>query len=246
MKLDYEVNKQIIESLYSNLGLHNEFNEDIEYLERAFKEINDIWIENFKKIDEVKYLLIAEAPLWGSDHKYIYNPHTNNSQFFFRSDLETILNIKISDQREFIEICNQIGLLVVDIFPFPLNTRNTRINYSKNTVESKNTIESKKLTQKEYRDLVRHTMQTFFEKKIRWIGEKKSPDIKVFFRYGRVKNTFQDLISDILIQNGLIKRPEDISEISQRGGGIDRVKLKKIISDNYNPNLKQILEKYRG
>ncbi|WP_204273770.1 hypothetical protein, partial [Draconibacterium mangrovi] len=226
MNLEYNKNRQVIESLYAKLGLANEFEKDNYYLENAFNEINKIWIDNFNDIESVKYLLIAEAPLWGQKKKYIYNHKTNNTQFFYRSDLETTFNIKILDKREFIKTCRNIGLLIVDISPFPLNTNDTRINYGKN----KNG--SRKLTQKEYKELVRQTLPTFFNRKINLISQKKSSGIKVFFRYARVKDTFQDLICDTLIQNGLIKKQEDIGEISQMGGGIDRVKFKKIINEN--------------
>jgi len=225
MKLEYNENKQIIESFYDSLGLAYEFEKDNIYLEGAFNEINEIWIENFNNIDKVKYLLIAEAPLWGQKKKYIYNSRTKNTQFFYRSDLEKILNIQITDKKEFIKTCKKIGLVVVDISPFPLNTKDTKINYGKNKDGSK------KLTKKEYKELVRLTMPTFFERKIRLVGQKKFSDIKVFFRYARVKNAFQDLISDVLIKNGLIKKQEDVGNISQTGGGIDRMKLKKIIDE---------------
>lgn len=143
-----------------------------------------------------------------------------------RSDLEQILNINIPDKKEFINTCNKIGLLVVDISPFPLNTKDTKINYGKNVDGSK------KITKKEYRELVKRTIPTFFEKKMNLVSQKQSSNIKVFFRYTRVKNAFQDLISDILSENGLIKNQEDIGNISQKGGGIDRMKLKRIINDN--------------
>lgn len=224
MIFEYNENKQIIESFYNKLGLTNEFDKDNIYLERAFNEINEIWLKNFQNIEKVKYLMIAEAPLWGHKKKYIYNPKTNNSQFFYRSDLETILNIRIPDKKDFITTCNEIGLLVVDISPFPLNTVDTRINYGKN----KNG--SKKLNKTEYKELVKNTLKTYLNKKLVLIQQKKSPDIKVFFRYSRVKETFQELISDTLIQTGLIRSSEEIGDISQSGGGIDRMKLKQIIN----------------
>lgn len=224
MEINYKDNKEIIESYYDSLGLVNEFERDNFYLENAFNEIKKIWIENFEKIDKVKYLLIAEAPLWGQKKKYIYNLKTNNTQFFFRSDLEKILNIQITDKKEFIETCNEIGLLVVDISPFPLNTKDTKINYGKNKDGSN------KLTKKEYRELVSLTIPTFFERKICLVGQKKSSEIKVFFRYARVKNAFQDLISDVLIENGLIKKQEEIGDISQSVGGVDRTKLKRMLN----------------
>lgn len=211
MKIDYKVNKQIIESFYDHLGLADEFEKDNAYLESAFNEIKDIWIENFNKIDKVNYLMIAESSLWGQKKKFIYNPRTNNTQFFYRSDLEKILNFQITNKKDFIKTCNEIGLLIVDISPFPLNTQDTKINYAKNKDGSK------KLSKKEYRELVRLTIPIFFEKKIKLVGQKQSSDIKVFFRYTRVKNAFQDLVSDLLIENGSIKRQEYIYDIAQSG-----------------------------
>ena len=183
-------------------------------------------VTNFNKIDKVNYLLIAESPLWGRDKKYIYNPETNNSQFFYRSDLEQILNFEIRDKEEFIKICNEIGLLVVDISPFPLNTQDTKINYAKN----KNG--SIKISKNNYKELVKRTLPSFFNKKIKLVEQKKASDIKVFFRYARVQSAFQDLISDSLIENGIIRDKEDIKEIAQRGGGIDRIKFGEILNAN--------------
>ncbi|HET8964451.1 MAG TPA: hypothetical protein VFM99_11155 [Chitinophagales bacterium] len=224
IKIDYNGNRQIMESFYDHLGLAEEFEKDNIYLERAFNEIRDLWIANFNKIDKVNYLLIAESPLWGHKKKYIYNPETNNTQFFYRSDLGEILNFDISDKKKFIEVCNEIGLLIVDISPFPLNIKDTKINYAKNENGSV------KLSKDKYRKLVSLTIPTFFERKIKLVGHKRSSDINVFFRYTRVKNAFQDLISEVLIENGLIKKQEDISDIAQRGGGIDRIKFSNIIN----------------
>lgn len=91
-------------------------------------------------------------------------------------------------------------------------------------------MNSKKLNKTEYKELVKNTLKTYLNKKLVLIQQKKSPDIKVFFRYSRVKETFQELISDTLIQTGLIRSSEEIGDISQSGGGIDRMKLKQIIT----------------
>ena len=225
MKLEYKNNKNAIESFYFRLGFEHEFEKDNYYLEDAFNKINDLWKSNFDKIEKVKYLLIAEAPLWGANESYIYNTEIRNSQFFYRSDLEVILNTQIKDKKEFIEICNQIGLLILDISPFALNTSDTIINYSKNKSGSQ------KLTKKQYRELVQMTLPTYFHKKIKMIKKKQSSKIKVFFRYLRVKNAFQDLIKDSLIKNMFINHQGDIGEISQLGGGVDREKLRFIIDE---------------
>lgn len=63
-EIKYQENKKIIESFYSRLERENDFEKDNEYLEIAFEKINEIWIENFKKIEKVKYLMIAEEPIF--------------------------------------------------------------------------------------------------------------------------------------------------------------------------------------
>lgn len=217
--MNYSDNKIFLKTFYDQSGISSKFNKDSIYLEKAFNDIYKIWIENLNQIKVVNYLMIAEAPLWGHLKKYIYNPNTNNSQFFYRNDLGDILKKHISDKKEFIKVCNEIGLLVVDISPFPLNPNDTAINY-------------RTLTTTQYRQLVSLTIPTFFEKKIKAVAKKKSKNIKSFFRYARVKNNFEDLISKVLIDNKIIKTQNEIGDISQNGGGIDKTKFQQIIKAN--------------
>jgi len=222
--MNYFDNKEILKTFYEQYGLLEHFDRDNAYLEKAFDEINKIWLDNFNQIETVNYLMLAEAPLWGRDRKYIYNSETSNTQFFYRSDLSNILRIRIADKKEFIKICNEIGLLIVDISPFPFNENDTAINY-------------RKLSRRQYRELVSSTIPTFFEKHIKLVAEKKSANIKTFFRYARVKDNFEDLISKVLIDHSIIKIKDEISEISQKGGGIDKTKLAKIIKKNCYDNI---------
>jgi hypothetical protein len=166
--MNYTDNKQVLKVFYDRNGLSAIFDKDNVYLERAFSDIDRIWLENFDKIGTINFLMIAEAPLWGQAKKYIYNLDINNSQFFYRSDLGDILHRHISDKRDFVKVCNEIGLIVTDISPFPFNSRDTAINY-------------RGLITLQYRQLVSLTIPTFFEKKIKAINEKKSKEIKTFF-----------------------------------------------------------------
>ncbi len=217
--MNYSDNKNFLKTFYDQNGLSSKFDRDSNYLEKAFNEIHKIWLDNLCQIKTVNYLMIAEAPLWGKMKKYIYNPEINNSQFFYRSDLADILNRHVADKREFIKVCNEIGLLIVDISPFPLNENDTALNY-------------RSVTPMQYRKLVSLTIPTFFERKIKAIATKKSTNIKTFFRYARVKNNFEDLISKVLIDNNIIKMQNEIGDISQNGGGIDKAKFEKIIKGN--------------
>lgn len=212
-------NKTILKTFYDNQGISKHFDKDCLYLENSFNEISRIWLDNLNKIEKVNYLMIAEAPLWGKVKKYIYNPQTNNSQFFYRSDLGDIINKPILDKRDFIKQCNDIGLLIIDISPYALNPTDTAINYREMTIN-------------QYRELVTLTLPFYFEQKIKAISEKKSNNIKTFFRYARVKNNFRDLISNVLIKYEIISSQNEIGDISQNGGGIDKTKLKQIILSN--------------
>lgn len=216
MKMNFTDNKKILKNFYDKQGISKNFDKDCLYLEKSFNEISKIWLDNLNQIDKVNFVMIAEAPLWGKVRKYIYNTEINNSQFFYRSDLGDILNKTIADKKSFIHECNEIGLIVIDISPFALNPTDTAITYRKMTIN-------------QYRELVNLTIPHFFELKIKAIKEKKSENIKTFFRYARVKHNFQDIISKVLLENEIISSQYEIGDISQNGGGIDKNKLKQII-----------------
>ena len=211
--MDYDSNRRILQDFYSENGIIDYFERDNLYLEKAFHEINEMWFRNLECIKEVKYLMIAEAPLWGKNKSYIYNPDTKNTSFFYKSDLEYVLNIQIADKQDFINCCNEIGLLIIDISPFALNTEDTVINY-------------RSIRANQYCKLVRNTLPFYFEQKLRAVGKKKSDSIKVFFRYARVKKRFLPLISETLIDCHFIKAASEISDISKRGWNMDKLKFR--------------------
>ena len=73
--------KELVE-FYTENGLSQSLNSDEEYLHNAYVCISELWEENADAIAEVNFVMIAEAPLWGANKKYIYNPKSPNSQFF--------------------------------------------------------------------------------------------------------------------------------------------------------------------
>jgi len=208
---------KILLDFYSHKGIQKHFDKDEEYLSKAFSEIELIWINNYDKIDSIKLVMLSEAPLWGKIKKYVYNPKINNSQFFYRSDLEFALNKCIKDKQDFIDKLNSIGFMILDISPFPLNENDTIINY-------------KQMPCSDYRILLKNTLPLYFAEKLDLINIKKSENIQLFYRYGRVRESFNDLISQTIIDKGLIKSTNEIGDISQIGGGINRQKLYEIIN----------------
>ena len=217
---DYRTMEQIIKSFYQKKGYGTNFKNDLLYLQTSFDKIKNIWLKNLDEIDKINYIMIAEAPLWGNKRNYIYNPATNFSQFFFKSDLEDVLRISIDDKQDFINRCNKIGLLIIDISPFALNQKDTCLSY-------------RTLGKTDYKKLIESTVPFYFEKKIEMMKSKLSPEPKVFFRYKRVKDSFETIIGKTLIEHNVINSLEEIGDISQVGGGINKSKLKEIISNHY-------------
>ena len=224
-KIQYTPFVNPLKKLYEECDLESNFAADNLYLEKAFEGFTSIWLHNLNQIKYINYLIIAEAPLWGDENKYFYNPKSQDSQFFYKSDLEYAIEkrIAISDKFKLIEECNKLGILIIDISPYALNTINTSINYSKNAENSL------KIKNKQYQKLIKSTIEFFFEKKLYAIREKFTNKTKVYFRYAGVKKNFEADVLPLLKKFGLIQNQKDIEHISIKGGGLDKGKLKTVI-----------------
>ena len=82
--------------------------------------IEDLWWRNLKKMKEVKYVLVGEAPLYGNNQKYIYNPESAGTSFLSKRAVQKFsskagYSISIKTKR-MLECMRSIGLIVVDLF----------------------------------------------------------------------------------------------------------------------------------
>jgi hypothetical protein len=212
---------KILLDFYFQKKVDHHFKADEKYLSSAFEAIEKIWKHNYNQINSINYVMLSEAPLWGINKNYIYNPKVNNTQFFYRSDLEHCVKEKIKDKVAFISKLNAIGFIILDISPFPLNEKGTTINY-------------RAISTKDYKILLNKTLPLYFARKLSLISEKKSENMKIFYRYGRVKKAFNNLIAKIILEKGLINSENEIFDISQRGGGVNKIKLGEIINETTN------------
>ncbi len=217
--MNYNDNYSSLKSFYAEIGISEHFEKDNDYLKGAFEGIQHLWLQNFEKVDSVKCIMIGEAPLWGNDKSYIYNPETVNSQFFYREDLACLVteNCQLEDKTQFLERLNELGIVIVDISPFALNPENTEINY-------------RILGRGAYKSLIQLSSPNYFEKKLDWVAKKSVPNVKVVFRYKRVKDLFQKIVGPMLVARK-ISTVDEIHHVSQRGGGIDRRKLKSLFGN---------------
>ena len=79
MEHDSKNFKDTLTSLY---GKNSEkLDRDFNYLWDAFQHTEELWWENIREVGQVKYILIAEAPLYGEKRSYIYNPDFGRTPF---------------------------------------------------------------------------------------------------------------------------------------------------------------------
>lgn len=219
--MKWEQLRKNLEDFYNSKGLSDCFDKEENYLRNSFYEMEELWNYQFDRIKKVNYVMFSESPLWGYQKKYLYNPETNLSQFFFKSDLEFVLGKKIEHKDEFLKTLTDIGFIILDISPFVLNETDTSINY-------------RKISKKDYKTLVNDTLKFYVNPKLSRIKEKSDDNPVFFFRYTRVKNLFSDLLFKELEKLDLISSESEILEISQNGGGIHRGKLQNIIDRKFS------------
>ena len=207
----------ILKQYYQDKGLSEWLTNDEKYLSESFIEIDKLWLKNYNSIDTINYVMISEAPLWGIEKKYIYNHKINNSQYFYRSDLEYVLNKTIHNKGDFLEELIAIGFIIIDISPFALNAKSTVINY-------------RTISKTDYKRLLIETFPIYFSERLELMKTKTSNSVKYFYRYSRVRKAFNELISKIILENKLIRSQNEIFDISQDGGGINKIVLNEIIN----------------
>ena len=113
----------------SNHGLID--NNEINYLYDNYCKIEEVWWSNFELIDYPIYLvLIGEAPL--RFENYIYNNgNTNGSPFLPEKHIKHCLALLDKDipptkeENKRPASMNELGLLVLDMFPFAFNDKDT-------------------------------------------------------------------------------------------------------------------------
>ena len=209
--------KDDLNSLYSSLGKDRYLKDDLMYIEKSYKTIEKIWKEQYDKIKAINYIMISEAPLFGEKQSYFYNENANQSQFFYFSDSKVLTNNEIKTKRDLIDTFNDLGIIILDVFPFPFNS-NTAVSY-------------KSLNKNEMKTLIDLTYKNHLEQKLQTIAQKVNSTTKLFYRYKRVKNSINDFIAPEFAKYGINTNQQDIPYISKRGGGIDHKVLEKIFSE---------------
>ena len=214
-----------LKEIYQEQNILQHFENDISYLKNAFEVTEKLWEEQFNKIDKLKIIMISESPLFGDIQRYIYNPQTPTSAFFYFKDLEaffedgqTIQKPKTTQEQKKImfEHFQKNGFITLDIFPFALNPKHTQIHY-------------RKMSKKLYHQLLKVTTENYLLPKLKLCLAKSDEHTHYVYRYKRLfdktENHFENILNSITSKDNKYK----IDTINGTNMSLDRVKLRELL-----------------
>jgi hypothetical protein len=214
-----------LKEIYQEQNILHYFEEDEIYLKNAFKVTEQLWNEQFNKIDKLKIIMISESPLFGDIQRYIYNPNTPASVFFHFKDLEAFLEdgqtikrprIVQEQKRVMFEYFQKNGFITLDIFPFALNPKHTRIHY-------------RKMSNGLYHQLLKVTAENYLIPKLKLCLAKSDEHTHYVYRYKRLfdktENHFENVLNNISSKDTKYK----IDTINGTNMSLDRNKLRELL-----------------
>lgn len=204
--------------LYLKLDISSK---EIDYLKNAFLFTENLWEKQLSKINEINYIMISEAPLFGNEKKYFYNPKSKPTSFFWFNDIKAfdiVFSKEDYNNKKFLlDKLNEKGFLILDIFPFALNKKYTQIDF-------------RSIKSKDYQRLYKKVIHNYLIKKLNLIKIKSSCNVKTFYRYKRLKKKLGLEFEEQLIKLKLIQKDDKLKVIN-KNMSIDKEKLRKLVSN---------------
>ena len=110
---------------------------DLKYLGEAYRFTEERWLAQLQSTVP-KVVMLSEAPLFGENKNYFYNPDTAPSSFFQFDDAKAVAGDDFARSKKFecarekkqflIDAVTSNGFLILDLFPYALN-EGTALNY---------------------------------------------------------------------------------------------------------------------
>ncbi len=194
-----------------------------DYLENAFTCTEELWEKQFNKFESkpLRLILLAEAPLFGTNKAYIYNLKTSLTPFFHFNDLAPLLDCvpkAPKDQGEkkklFVELLARAGVLIVDVFPFALNSKNTSVSF-------------REMSKETYGKLAKCAIESYLAPKLKRIRQRSSGQFVFAFRYACVWNAAHEPIEKLLRNLCMLGTNQEVISIHGNNRWLDRDELKR-------------------
>jgi len=203
-------------SLYQEADEIRRLNDDLDYLCCAYRRIEAWWQKNFEAMIDIKLVILSEAPLFGDTESYIYNPDSKLTNFLYPKNLSLIsFRNSLRTKTDLLIALRELGILILDIFPYAFNTNNTPFSYRKLGKTAK-----KKLLEASSGFHLRPKLQAIRE---------RSNATHYCARYAVVSDILETVTPECLDNPEF--RPSTLPIISMQGGTIDKDKLKRVYDD---------------
>lgn len=215
-----------LKQIYITYGVLNHFREDLNHLEKAFINIEQLWEIQYQSIKKINFVLLGEAPSYGETKSYFYNEHSNYTQFFRYEIFPNVKSTSLEKSDLFIHL-RENGFIILDLFPFALNEKNTAINYKKH------------ITRNNALNLFHAISKFYFIPKLRKVKAKATKSIVFSLRYKK-NNVLSPSIQNYLELLGLTTDKSNIKCVASGNHPIDMQKLQKQYSNSLS-DLEQFL-----
>ena len=215
--------------IYQEQNILHHFEKDEAYLKNAFEITETLWEKQFNEMNKLKIIMISESPLFGDIQRYIYNPNTPTSAFFHFKDLEAFLekgqSIKrpktIQEQKKIMfEYFRKNGFITLDIFPFALNPKHTKIHY-------------RKMSKRLYQQLLQISDENYLIPKLKLCLAKSDKHTHYVYRYKRLFNKTEDHFENVLKSIGSEEIQYRIDTINGTNMSLDRNKLRELLKTRH-------------
>ena len=160
-------------------------NQELNSLWDNYQKIETCWFQNFQNIKEVNLILLGELPLRHSS--YIYNQGSADSAFLYKRHLLKCMQIRHGTNADDfnktkIELMLDLGILVLDLFPYSFSIENN-FNFRNKNKSNKTFIKPNMEHQKILIHLFNESYPWHLAKKIETILKKTSLKTKYAYRY---------------------------------------------------------------
>lgn len=195
------------------------------YLCKAINKIDTLWYENIQQFKDkrIKLIIFGEAPMWGDSGSYIYN-NTDETSFFGLKHLNVISVLKKTERKVLLlEKLKELGIIFLDVSPFPFNPKNTSVCYSRPDNNSK------RINLKNYKKIVSSTFEYHLKPKIEKIYNNND-NIPIYFIYRYHKlSKIEDILKSKFLEANLTFPKKISARITDKSGNIIPEELNKVL-----------------
>ena len=187
-----------------------------QYLQHAYNKTTELWVEQLDRMSEVQFLLIGEAPQYGEQERYFYNPKSRLTWFFRHWVTPNISSATNADKTKLLEHLSDFGFLIVDLFPYAFNKQDTTINYQDHFKPS------------DFVNLFSHTYRWYLKPRLEAINIISGNRIGVALRYKR-HMVLNRKLGNALREVGFVIANNDIGCVASSNIPLDQSALENAI-----------------